>query len=151
MAECETYTKVYTGPAALVKEMIRKPELGEKKYVVVEEDNKVFALTLLKYQQLCSRTVCTTVNQLYYHSIHRRCLLKRDIMLNRLILAQVMPNIISSLIKTKQGYVGKVIGEALYILKCIPRKELPVTTQDNETIFMSPLTRILQRRGEHRM
>lgn len=100
----------------------------------------------------------TTIDRTYAYTIHRRCLLRREILKNRLVLAPLSPNVISTLVKGQLGFVGKVAGEALYILQCTPRvveirrekacyAQLPVRV-DNESYFMSPITRILQRYGE---
>ncbi|GLV33186.1 hypothetical protein CBL_10533 [Carabus blaptoides fortunei] len=98
------------------------------------------------------------IDQLYADAVYRRCLLRREVLLNRLLTAPLTPNAVSAIIKNKLGYVGRMAGEVLYILQCIPRveqirqvteyyHELPVKA-NNESLFMSPITRILQRNGE---
>ena len=99
-----------------------------------------------------------TVNDMFVQTVYRRCLLHRDILKNRLIMAAVSPNAVATLVKNKLGYVSKVVGEVMYIMKCVPvpvevRREkqcyveLPVTAY-NKTFYMSPVTRILQDHAE---
>lgn len=87
------------------------------------------------------------VNKMHIYTVHRRCLLKREILRNRLALAPMAPHVISSLIKDQMGFVGKVADEVLHVLKCQPRlvtvrrtdvcyNELPVSA-DNETSFVT--------------
>lgn len=91
---------------------------------------------------------------MFSQTIHRRCLLHREILKNRLLLAPLTPNSVASIVKNQLGYVAKVSGEVMYIMKCLPiavevRREnncyveLPVTV-NNKSYFMSPVTRILQ-------
>lgn len=95
------------------------------------------------------------VNQLYVDTAHRRCLTRREIIRNRLLLAPLSSNALSAVIKNHLGYVGKMLGEVLYIIQCIPRivqirrveqcyNELPITLR-NDSYFMSPLTHIIQK------
>jgi hypothetical protein len=73
-------------------------------------------------------------------------------------MATVNPNSIAVLIKNKMGFVARVSGEVLYIMKCLALpvevrrekkcySELPVTAY-NKSFYMSPVTRILQEHAE---
>ncbi|KAJ8975611.1 hypothetical protein NQ317_009040 [Molorchus minor] len=172
--------------------------------MVVNQESKIFAVTIIKKIQLCSLEVWQTehpklliveghirafpisavllpqntdltlyvnskflyieqaykrdLESLYIDTIHRRCLLQREILKNRLLLAPVVPDAVSQIIQDKEGYVGHVLGEVLYILRCIPKnvqirrtekcyQELPIRV-DNQSKFMAPITRIIQDFGE---
>lgn len=95
---------------------------------------------------------------LYVDTIHRRCLIQREILKNRLILAPIAPDAVSQIIQDREGHMGHVLGEVLYILRCVPKlaiirrsnrcyHELPVLV-NNQSRFMSPITRIIQKFGE---
>jgi hypothetical protein len=98
------------------------------------------------------------INEMFAQTIYRRCLLHREILKNRLVMATVNPNTVATLVKNKLGYVAKVVGEVMYIMKCVALPvdirrtsqcytELPVTAY-NKSFFMSPITRILQEHAE---
>ncbi|APG78829.1 putative glycoprotein [Wenling crustacean virus 13] len=83
------------------------------------------------------------------------CENSRKIVENRLMLAKLFPHQVASLHYNKPGYMGRVSGEALHIIKCKPvsvsgRKAegcyqgIPVTHK-NESWFLLPITRILSR------
>lgn len=97
-------------------------------------------------------------NTMFAQTVHRRCLLHREILKNRLLLAPLTPNSVASIVKTQLGVVAQVAGEVMYIMKCLPvaveiRRsnkcyvELPVTF-NNKSFFLSPVTRILQEHAE---
>lgn len=99
-----------------------------------------------------------TIDSMFTQTIYRRCLLKRDILKNRLAMAPLTPNVVATLFQNQLGYVAKVAGEVLYVMKCRPvmvevrrtkgcYAQLPVTVS-NKTMFMSPVTRILQEHAE---
>ena len=99
-----------------------------------------------------------SINELIAYAVHRRCLLHREILKNRLAMASVNPNAIAGLIKNNLGFVARVSGEVLYIMKCLALpveirrekkcySELPVTAY-NKSFYMSPVTRILQEHAE---
>lgn len=103
-------------------------------------------------------TVKQALNKLHKNAIHRRCLLHREILKNRLLLAPLSPNAVALLLQNEPGYIGTILGECLVIAKCTARvaeirrteqcyKQLPVTV-DNKSFFISPLTHILQSRAE---
>ena len=201
--ECNSYATLYNGQGYLVRQ---KNTSNPIMYVVVEDGDRIFALSLIKTATICGTLVWqtehpkllvlekepgarmlnwgnharkenidltvyvnskflymeqslkTSIDRAYAHTVHRRCLLRREILLNRLVLAPLSPNTISTLVKGQAGFVGKVAGEVLYILQCVPRvveirrettcyAELPVKV-DNTSYFMSPITRILQRYAE---
>lgn len=173
-----------------------------ERFLVVERENKVFALTLTKRVAICNVEVWQTehpkvlvaegkqliptagllpqdtdlmtyvnskflyveqsyqrgLDRLYVDTIHRRCLLQREVLRNRLLMAPIMPSVISQVIEQKEGYIGRVLGEVLYVMKCVPKpvairridrcyQELPVEV-NNQSRFMAPLTRILQKVAE---
>ncbi|XP_031337381.1 uncharacterized protein LOC116166512 [Photinus pyralis] len=94
------------------------------------------------------------INKVYRNTAHRRCELHREIIRNRLSLAPLTPNSISTLIKQELGYIAAKMGEVLYIMKCTPRvvyprktetcyQELPIWN-NNQSKFMAPITHIIQ-------
>lgn len=96
-------------------------------------------------------------NLLYRDVLKRLCRMKREILENRLTMAQFAPDIVAQLVE-KEGRVGRVLGEVLYIIQCVPKivtlrrtnrcyKELPVNL-NNKSLFMAPVTRILQVQAE---
>ncbi|CAG9760453.1 unnamed protein product [Ceutorhynchus assimilis] len=95
---------------------------------------------------------------MFAQTVYRRCLLHRKILENRLILMALSPNAVAPLVKNTLGYVAKVAGEVVYLMKCVEitvelrreshcYEELPVTAY-NKSYFMTPITRILQQHGE---
>lgn len=95
------------------------------------------------------------IKNMYVNTVHRRCSLHREIMRNRLLLAPLSPNALSSIIKEKLGFIGRVLGEVLYIMQCTARiatirrtincyQELPITV-NNESYFMAPTTHVIQK------
>lgn len=98
------------------------------------------------------------VDKLYIDTLYRRCLLHREILRNRLLLAPFTPSAISQILQNEKGYVGRVLGEVLYIMKCVPKTvqirrtekcyhELPIT-MNNRSLYMAPVTRIIQNQAE---
>ncbi|CAH1115810.1 unnamed protein product [Psylliodes chrysocephalus] len=98
------------------------------------------------------------LDKLYIDTVHRRCQTRREILKNRLLMAPILPNAVSQLMQHEPGYIGRVLGEVLYIMKCTPKivmvrrtdkcyHELPIT-MSNQSKFMSPLTRVIQDYGE---
>ncbi|KAJ8980826.1 hypothetical protein NQ317_018406 [Molorchus minor] len=198
--DCQGHLSLlYEGKAEKVTNVQTKEQ-----YMVVNQESKIFAVTIIKKIQLCSLEVWQTehpklliveghirafpisavllpqntdltlyvnskflyieqaykrdLESLYIDTIHRRCLLQREILKNRLLLAPVVPDAVSQIIQDKEGYVGHVLGEVLYILRCIPKnvqirrtekcyQELPIRV-DNQSKFMAPITRIIQEFGE---
>jgi len=99
-----------------------------------------------------------SLNNMLANAVHRRCLLHREILKNRLLMAPVTPNAVATIIKSRLGYIARVSGEVLYIMKCVPivveirrdencYMELPVTAY-NRSLFMSPGTHILQEHAQ---
>lgn len=97
------------------------------------------------------------VDQLYTDAIHRRCLMHREILKNRLLLAPLSTDVLSTIVKNQLGFVGRVLGEVMYIIQCTPRvaqirrtdacyNELPITV-NNQSLFMGPITHIIQVHG----
>ncbi|KAG5863984.1 hypothetical protein JTB14_031588 [Gonioctena quinquepunctata] len=83
---------------------------------------------------------------------------EREILRTRLLMAPSVPSTLSQLVKESGGYVGRVLGEVLYIMRCVPRtvairrtekcyNELPIVV-NNASKFMAPVTRIIQTHAE---
>lgn len=94
-----------------------------------------------------------SVEKTYSNIVHRKCLLNREILRNRLLLAPLSPNALSAIIKNQLGHIGRVLGEVLYIMQCKPviaevrrskycYNELPIKV-NNESKFMTPITHII--------
>ncbi|XP_071056346.1 uncharacterized protein [Onthophagus taurus] len=90
-----------------------------------------------------------SLNNLYRDTVQRRCLMKREILQNRLLMAPLAPNAVSTLLNNHPGYVLQCIPKVVQIRR-VPKcyNELPVTDNSNETYFMAPLTHILSKMGE---
>lgn len=198
--QCEAeLNMLYEGTASRIMEKATR-----KEYVVVENNDRTFALALYKQREVCYQIVWQTehprlvvqigddarsariktrksaqnvdltayinskflyVEQsrkrensyMYQDVLKRLCRLKREVLENRLMMAPFAPDAIAQLVE-KEGRVGRVLGEVLYIIKCVPKavvirrtercyKELPVT-MNNESLFMAPVTRTLQTQAE---
>ena len=85
--------------------------------------------------------------------IHRRCLSERQILINKLQAAFHNPEEVSKIFETP-GLIGRTVGELLYTATCpstmvtLRRTEdcfdaLPVFNHRNESMFLTPVTRIL--------
>nr|XP_023026000.1 uncharacterized protein LOC111514008 [Leptinotarsa decemlineata] len=181
-------------------------QITTERLIVVENNAKVFAVTLIKRVNVCNMELWQTehpriivaeetsqyfnlkpkvdilphnadlmayvnskflyveqaynrkIDQLYTDTAHRRCLTQREILRTRLLLAPLAPSTLSQLVKENGGYIGRVLGEILYIMRCIPRtveiyrtnkcyNELPIVV-NNRTKFMAPVTRIIQEHAE---
>lgn len=194
-------TTLYNGKAEIITNINQPTE----QILVVEQGDKIFALSLIKTIVLCGydiwqsehpKIVVTlnnnasaikpkmnlipqntdmfsyinskmlyieqaykrTTSQLYTSTVHRRCLLHREIIKNRLLIAPLSPNALSTIIKNKMGHVGRVLGEVLYIMQCTPKlvqirrtnncyQELPIVV-NNQSKFMSPITHLIQEHAE---
>lgn len=77
---------------------------------------------------------------------------------NRFLPAPLIPNSVSAVIKTQLGYVGRVLAELLYVMRCTPRvlqirciqscyHKVPITI-NNQSLFMSLFTHLIQKCGE---
>lgn len=99
------------------------------------------------------------IENLIFDAITKRCHLRKSILKNRLALAMAAnsPDIVSGLVKDQVGSMGRVIGEVLYIIRCIPKmveyrnsetcyQELPVIYR-NRSMFMMPVSHIIQEHG----
>lgn len=102
-------------------------------------------------------TTASKLEALNQHSLYRRCLMERDMLLNRLAIARAAPDNVAYLLKNKPGYLARTMGSVLYIIQCQPvvvtlRREtncfheIPCTFK-NESFFMSPISRILTRQA----
>ncbi|XP_071051036.1 uncharacterized protein [Onthophagus taurus] len=178
-------------------------------YLVVEQDEYIFALNLLRKGIVCNyevwvtehpRLLVTKSKNAFYHlnskthdvnninlltyvnskfmyieisskllfrelhvqAVYRRCLIKREVLRNRLLMAPLNTNAIASIFKTSLGYMGRVLGEVLYIIKCEPKiaevrrvdkcyNELPILVNNNESLFMAPITHVVQEHAEEIM
>ncbi|CAH1106884.1 unnamed protein product [Psylliodes chrysocephalus] len=153
---CEDHlSQLYKGNAEMVTNKATMEAV-----IVVEEDMKIFSLTIQKRTMVCGIEVWQTehpriiiskqkdrrglnptmpmlpqnvnlmdyvnskflyieqaykrdIDRLYVDTIHRRCLMRREILKNRLLMAPILPNAVSQLMQHEPGYVGRVLGEAL--------------------------------------
>lgn len=85
------------------------------------------------------------------------CEIDRKILGTQLILAKIYPNDFAADLMRQDGYTAVVAGEVIYLVQCKPVyvvlassdkcfHEIPVYYK-NETLFMTPMTRILQSEG----
>ncbi|APG78771.1 putative glycoprotein [Sanxia atyid shrimp virus 4] len=77
---------------------------------------------------------------------------------NRIALARLNPHEVVKLVEHGEGLFGRVMGEVMFITKCVPiltthratsqcYQEFPVVLKDNTTGYLTPITRILTRIG----
>lgn len=198
---CDTgLTSLFKGPAVI----ITNNKQAMERILVVEQEQKVFAVALIKTITLCGFEIWQsehpklvviltnntsiqptmkllpqntdmfsyinskllyieqaykrTTSRMYTNTVHRRCLLHREIIKNRLLIAPLSPNALSTIIKNNIGHIGRVLGEVLYIMQCTPKiveirrtnncyQELPITV-NNQSLFMSPITHLIQKHAE---
>lgn len=99
----------------------------------------------------------TQLTQLYRDILEQKCALERQILQNALSLASIAPDEMAHRIMKTPGYTAILAGEAIHLIKCVPVEcrirqvdtcynELPVTHQ-NQSLFLSPRSRILTRSG----
>ena len=135
----------------------KKEELVNADIVLAVENLDLSAYInskLLYIEQAYKRAI----GKLYTDTVHRRCLAQREVIKNRLLMAPHTPNAISSVIKNRMGYVGRALGEVLYIMQCVPKvvqirrtekcyHELPISVE-NASYFMTPITHLIQSYAE---
>lgn len=104
------------------------------------------------------RNIQTNMEALYKTIIRQSCELERHVLKTRLHIAGQNPNEFALLTMESLGYTGMVVGEVVYISKCMPvhvtirkadtcYKELPVL-YNNQTYFMVSKYHLLQKHGE---
>lgn len=143
-------------PKLLVVDTENQGKLTPRMELIAENTdlNAYVNSKLLYIEQAYKRAL----DKLYTDALQRRCQIRREVMKNRLLLAPLTPSALSSVVQNKRGYLGKVMGEVLYIVQCTPKiarvrrtercyNELPVTVE-NSSYFMSPVTHILQGSAE---
>ena len=143
-------------PRLLVLDSLQHPTLNPKMKLLPQNTDLISYVNskFLYIEQAYKREM----DKLYVDIIYRRCLLHREILRNRLLLAPFTPSAISQILQNEKGYVGRVLGEVLYIMKCVPKKvqirrtekcfhELPIS-MNNRSLYMAPITRIIQGHAE---
>ncbi|XP_031781017.1 phosphoglycerate mutase family member 5 isoform X1 [Nasonia vitripennis] len=97
------------------------------------------------------------INNLYVNIITEKCELEKKVIQNSLSIATLAPDEFAYNIMKHPGYIARVAGEVVHLIKCIPKtvkilhlnecyNHLPVLT-GNETWFLTPKTYILIKRG----
>ncbi|XP_062549264.1 uncharacterized protein LOC134213861 [Armigeres subalbatus] len=94
---------------------------------------------------------------MYYSIISEICKLDKSLMETKLTLARLNPTEFATAITKEQGFTAVVAGEVLHVLKCKPVYVLPRSSNrcyqeipanyNNESVFIAPVTRVLQKRG----
>uniref|UniRef100_A0ABD2X044 Uncharacterized protein n=1 Tax=Trichogramma kaykai TaxID=54128 RepID=A0ABD2X044_9HYME len=98
------------------------------------------------------------LKEMYYSIVKSKCELERQVIENTLPIASQNPAEVAHKIMKDLGYTGVVAGEVLHIIKCL-RVETQIRPTDecyeqvpviynNETLFLSPRTRILVGNGK---
>ena len=67
------------------------------------------------YSELATKT---NLQKLHLHNVFKRCSLERQISENKLMLARIAPTTAAPLITGESGYICKLAGETLFIVKC---------------------------------
>lgn len=94
---------------------------------------------------------------LYRKMINEVCKVEKSLLETRLISARINPQEFASNLMKTSGYTAVIAGEVIYIIQCKPAyvtlapsprcyQEIPVA-KDNTSMYMSPVTHILQRHG----
>lgn len=106
---------------------------------------------------LVEHHVGNQLTTLYQDTMHELCKLDKSLLETRLILARINPQEFASSIMQKSGYTAVIAGEVIHIIECKPvYVTLAVTdscyqeirvTHGSDIMFLSPVTRILQRHG----
>lgn len=120
----------------------------------VNLDINTYVNTKMVYMERWSKE---QLNNLYLEILTEKCHIERKTIQNSLSIATISPDEFAYNIMKKPGYIAKLAGEVVHLIKCIPKEvkllhlqecynELPVTTK-NETWFLTPKTRILIRKG----
>lgn len=97
------------------------------------------------------------LEQLYDQLHLDTCEVERRVLATQLILARLYPNDFAAELMRAEGYTAVVAGEIIYLIQCDPvyvklalneacYQEIPVL-KDETLMFMTPMTRILQREG----
>ena len=128
--------------------------------VIKSNDNINFDLSMYVNSKFVyvERHFGTQLNDLYINLLKQQCEVERKTIQNSLALATLAPDEFAFDIMKKPGYIARVAGEVVHLLKCIPREvkvahipfcfeQLPVTV-NNETWFLTPKTHILTRKAK---
>lgn len=94
---------------------------------------------------------------MYTSIMNELCKLEKSLLETRLISARINPQDFASNLAKSSGYTAVIAGEVIYIIKCSPTyvtlaltdkcyQEIPVIA-NNQRMFLSAVTHILQRRG----
>nr|UVF58768.1 MAG: M protein [Salarius guttatus piscichuvirus] len=97
------------------------------------------------------------IKSLITNFVAQECGTRRLALENRMILASLAPDKVS-LLTDGTGVYGRVLGEVMYVVKCVPVsvtlrytplcfQELPVT-YNNRSVFLTPVTRLLVPTGQ---
>lgn len=94
---------------------------------------------------------------LYLKMVNEICKVEKSLLETRLISARIYPQEFASNLMKSSGYTAVIAGEVIYIIQCKPAyvtlapsprcyQEIPVA-KDNVSMYMSPVTHVLQRTG----
>ncbi|KAL7301782.1 hypothetical protein TKK_0005772 [Trichogramma kaykai] len=133
-----------------ISPMLRKTDLAA-------QNIDQFAYTNAKFLYV-EKHLKGQLKEMYYKIINSKCELERQVLENTLSIATSQPAEVARKIMKEEGYTGVVAAEVLHIVKCTRvevhiRKtnecyeQLPVS-YGNETLFLSPRTRILVGNGK---
>ena len=127
----------------------------------VKKDKPIQNLNIFSYVNskfvYVERHIKLQMKELYYNIMKSKCELERKTIQNSLTLSTLYPDGIGYLLMDQPGYFGKIAGEVIYLIKCIPIEvkilhtekcfqELPVQ-KGNETLFLTAKTHILTNKG----
>lgn len=128
-----------------------------KKYPVKANQMDMFAYINSKFVYI-ERNIELNMKDLYDTITKHTCQLERHILQTKLFIAQYDANEFASHVMQEPGYTGTVVGEVIYISKCLPvlvevrkthkcYKQLPIL-YNNLTRFLIPKHHLIQNHGE---
>ncbi|KAL7296476.1 hypothetical protein TKK_0010481 [Trichogramma kaykai] len=128
-----------------------------RKTEIAAQNIDQFAYTNAKFLYI-EKHLKGQLKEMYYKIMKSKCELERQVLENTLSIATTQPAEVARKIMKENGFTGVVAAEVMHIIKCLRvevhirrtnecYEQLPVT-HGNESLFLSPRTRILVGNGK---